>query len=82
MKSQKTTFLDLTNIVGLAVFFLLGKILSCSKYFINTNPFNPIVKYMSSIHDLISSEKKLVKDDVPEMLTEGDMVSVTMRRAS
>lgn len=35
-----------------------------------------------SIQDLISSEKKPVKDDVPEILTEGAMISVTMRRMS
>lgn len=68
MKSQKTTFLDLTNVVGLAVFFLTWYI-SCSKHFINVNPFNSILKYKRSIHDLISSEEKLVKDNMPKMLT-------------
>lgn len=63
--------MDFTNKVGLAIFFYL--IHSCPKHFINTNPFNSIGKYKKSIHDLISSEEKLVKDGVPETLTEGSI---------
>lgn len=64
VKSQKPTIFGLTNIVGLVVFFLAWYI-SCSKHFINANTFNSIVKYERSVHDLVSSEKKLVKAEMP-----------------
>lgn len=53
--------------------------ISYSKYSINANPFNSIVKYKRSTYNVILSEKKLVEDNVGEMLT-GFMTSVTMKR--